>query len=282
MTITGSPLPGYTAYETLEIVKRGPILDVRLNRPEARNAMTFKMDAELDLILDEAEDDPEVAAVTLRGNGVLFCAGHDLKEVAAGYRSEGRPSGLPKHMTRPQMPRAWYFKKPLIAGVHGYVGPMGNHLIAGCDFVIAAEGTRFSFEQTRMGGGAAGGTILNFQLPMRVVKKLWLMGGWFDTEKALAMDYVQRVVPLEDLEGETLRWAEEAAKIPAEQYTGAKEMIHRCYEIRGLVGIAMIQNKVSGHGSVKDRKFFEMVQEVGLKDALKWRDGQFDQSVARV
>jgi enoyl-CoA hydratase/carnithine racemase len=255
----------YSTYETLEIIHRPPILDVRLNRPEARNAMTFQMDDELDQILDEAEDDPEIRAVTIRGNGPIFCAGHDLKEVASGYRTEGVPSGMPRSYRRPRMPRAWYFKKPLLAGVHGYVGPMANHFIAGCDFVIAAEGTRFSFEQTRMGGGAAGGTILNFQLPMRV-----------------DMDYVQRVVPLAELDAETDRWAIEASKIPSQQYAAAKEMIHRVYEIRGLVGIAMIENKVTGHGSAEDRKFFEMVQERGMKEALKYRDSQYDQSVAEI
>ncbi len=277
-----TPTTLYSTYETLEIIHRPPILDVRLNRPEARNAMTFQMDDELDRILDEAEDDPEIRAVTIRGNGPIFCAGHDLKEVASGYRTEGVPSGMPRSYRRPRMPRAWYFKKPLIAGVHGYVGPMANHFIAGCDFVIAAEGTRFSFEQTRMGGGAAGGTILSFQLPMRVVKKLWLMGGWFDADKAHDMDYVQRVVPADELDAETDRWAIEASKIPSQQYAGAKEMIHRVYEIRGLVGIAMIQNKVTGHGSAEDRKFFEMVQERGMKEALKYRDSQFDQSVAQI
>src|SRR5262245_36554997 len=144
-----------TEYETLLVNQRGPVLEVQLNRPEARNALSWQLHHEWDTVLDRAEDDPEIRVVTLTGTGPIFSAGHDLKEVAEGYATEGKPSGVPAHEP-PHLPRAWYFRKAIIAGVHGYVGPAANHLLASCDFVIAASGTRFSFEQTRMGGGGAG------------------------------------------------------------------------------------------------------------------------------
>jgi enoyl-CoA hydratase len=268
-------------YKTLLVEKRGPVVEVLLNRPEARNALSFELHHEFDAVLDAAEDDPEVRAVTLRGVGPIFSAGHDLKEVASGYATEGRPSGMPRHQV-PALPRPWYFRKALIAGVHGYVGPAANHLLGSFDFIIAAEGTRFSFEQTRMGGGGAGGTIIAMQLPMRVMKKLYMMGGWFDAEAARQMQYVQRVVAADEVEAETRRWAEEVSRVPEAQIRSAKEGIHRIYEIMGLVGIVGIGNKVSGHGSERDMSFFRMVQEQGLREALRFRDAQFDQSVAQI
>jgi len=262
--------------DLLQVTRRPPVLDVRLNRPQARNALTRRMEADLDALLDVAEADPEIRAVTIRGNGPAFSSGHDLQEATAEMTGEG-----PARRTR-GLPRPWYFGKALIAGVHGYVGPAANEWIAACDFVIAAAGTRFGFEQVRMGAESSGGLILNFQLPMLAVKKLWLLCGWFDADKALQWDYVQRVVPADKLDEETDRWALEAARTPPEHYALAKEAIHRAYEIRGLAGLALIQNKLSSRGLVHDQEFYERVQRDGLQAALKWRSAQFDTDVGRI
>jgi enoyl-CoA hydratase/carnithine racemase len=265
------------ATETVEVIRRPPILDIRLNRPAARNALTRAMEAFINGVLDEAEADPDIRAVTLRGNGPVFSAGHDLNEATADMTNPDVPPSRTKGL-----PRAWYFRKPLLAGVHGYVGPAANELIAPCDFVIAAKRTRFSFEQTRMGSETSGGTILNFQLPMRVIKKLWLMGGWFDADKALQMDYVQRVVPAEKLDEETDRWAIDAGKTPPEHYAAAKEAIHRSYEIRGLSGIVLIGNKSSSRGLTQDQEFYDIVDREGLKAALQWRRRQFEPELGQI
>lgn len=267
--------------------RRGPVMEVLINRPEARNAMNFPLDAEWDSLLDMAEEDPEVRVVTLRGVGPVFSAGHDLKEVADGYRNKDRATGQapPWEVAArrgPHLPRSWYFRKGLIAGVHGYVGPAAQHFLAPFDFVIAAEGTRFSFEQARLGGGGQGGTVISQLLPMRVLKKFWLMGGWLDADTALQLQYVQRVVPPEELEAEVNCWADQMAMVPPEQISNGKEGIHRLYEIQGLLGIVGIGNKISGHGSGRDKEFFAMVQERGMKEALKFRDAAFKPDIAKV
>jgi enoyl-CoA hydratase/carnithine racemase len=264
-------------YELIDVTWRPPVVDVRLNRPKVRNAMNRKMEADIDEVLDLAEADGEIRAVTIRGNGPVFSSGHDLAEAT------GDMTGTPQRRRKQrQLPRSWYFGKALIAGVHGYVGPAANEWIATCDFLIAAEGTRFGFEQVRMGAESSGGTILNLQLPMRVIKKLWLMGGWFDAEKALQLDYVQRVVPPDQLDAETDRWANEAARTPPEHYAMAKEAIHRAYELRGLADIVVVQNKLSSRGLVHDQEFYERVNRDGLKEALKWRSSQFDPEVGKI
>jgi enoyl-CoA hydratase len=271
-----------TDYKTLLVTQDGPIVEVLLNRPEARNALTFELEHEFNTVLDEAQDNPEVRVVTVRGVGPVFSAGHDLKEVAVGYSTEGKPSGAPSHKV-PQLPRPWYFRKALIGGLHGFVGPAAQHLIGSFDFLIAAEGTRFSFEQTRSAGGGAGGTIIAFQMPMRALKKLYMLGGWFDADTALKWDYVQRVVAPSEVEAETRRWAQQLALIPPEQIASAKEGVHRIYELMGLLNVVGVGNKVSGHsGNKQDKSFFEMVQEKGLKEALRFRDAMFEQEVAKI
>ena len=71
-------------FGTLAIVQDDGVVQIVLNRPEARNAISHQMQAEIDVALDAAEIDPEVKAVVLRGEGAIFSAGHDLKEQMGG------------------------------------------------------------------------------------------------------------------------------------------------------------------------------------------------------
>ena len=271
----------YDRFDTLLATKKGPILEVLLNRPEARNAITHAMEREITELLNLAADDDEVRVVTLRGAGKLFSAGHDLKEVAQGYIDEAKPSGVDPHRV-PALRSMWYFPKPIIAGVHEYVGPIAQDILAHCDFVIASEGTRFSFEQARMGAGVVYWSPLVFMFPMRVWKKLMMMGGWYTAEQALKWDFVQRVVPAERLEDEVRAWADELALVPPQQTKAAKLGIHRQYELMGLANMALVGNVVSGHGAESDREFFKIVLEQGMRKALAFRHNESDESVTQV
>jgi enoyl-CoA hydratase/carnithine racemase len=264
------------SYETLQIMTEGAVQEILLDRPEARNAINLKMEAELALVLDSAEADPDIRAVTIRGAGAIFSAGHDLKEFAQNYLREGDTIGRPE---LPTLPRAWYFSKPLLAGVHGYVGPEANRLIASCDFVIAAEDTRFSFEQARLGSAQPMDPIISFALPMGVVKKLWLMGGWFDADSALQWQYVQRVVPLDRLQHELRRWADQTAQVPPSRYASAKEAMRHQFAQRGLVPSTEV--RTFKRDSAREQ-FYHVLLEKGMKAALQYRDKSFDSDVSRV
>ena len=272
-----------TDYNTLIVSHNGPILDVVLNRPQAMNAITYEMTCELDQVLGEAMEDDGVNVVTLRGAGKVFSAGHDLKEVAPGFAAGKLPEYVDPHAP-PSLARTWYFTKPLIAGVHGFVGPAALKILADVDFIIAAEGTKFSFEQTRIHSSGPGGTALVFQLPMRVWKKLVMMGGWFDAEQALDFHFVQRVVPEDGVEAELRTWAEEIAKIPSKNIQMTKMGVHRQYELMGLVNMEAVQNRVVAHGGTpEDLAWWAKVAEGGdLKHAIRERDTGFDPDVSRV
>lgn len=137
-----------TEYEHLTVSIDGGIADVLLNRPEKRNALSRQMQTDFDQILMEAMLEDEVKVVMLRGAGKVFSAGADLIEAGESYIETGnfveKDPNAPPHLRR-----AWYFMKPLIAGVHGYVGPRAMLILGNFDFLIAAEGTRFSFEHSR-------------------------------------------------------------------------------------------------------------------------------------
>jgi enoyl-CoA hydratase/carnithine racemase len=133
-----------------------------------------------------------------------------------------------------------------------------------------------------MGSGIIHWSPLTFMFPMRVYKKLMMMGGWYTAEQALKWDFVQRVVPADQLDAEVRAWAEEIALVPPEQTRAGKLGIHRQYEIRGLVNMALVQNTYSGHGAKVDREFFQMVIDEGVGKAVKFRQTNSNDKVTQV
>ena len=268
-------------FKTLAIETEGAIMHVWLDRPEARNAWNREMSAEFDHCLDEAEHNEEVRVVTLRGKGPVFSAGHDLKELAADIVADAIPARPPSGMHR-----AWYFPKPVIAGVHGYVGPVAWDLLAHLDFIIATEGTRFSFEDARRGTGAPGGSPLALHFPPTVWKKLQMVGGWMTAEQAASLNFVARVVADTDsLDSEVRRWATDIASMPTVGIQRAKIGIHRNYELMGLAAMQLVQNtdpaSLNLHGPAA-LEWAKLVIRDGLKAGLQDRDQGFDQALSQV
>jgi len=271
-----------TEYENLMVDVTEGIVDVVLNRPEKRNALTFQMQTDFDRILAEAMVDDDVKVVMLRGAGKVFSAGQDLHEASEGYLATGNFISVDPHAP-PSLRRAWYFTKPLLAGVHGYVGPRASMILGNFDFIIAGTGTRFSFEQTRQSARGVGGEPFHMQIPMRVLKKLMMMGGWFDADQALDLHLVQRVVPPEEVAAETRRWAEQLTMIPSEHLQVAKMSIHRMYELMGLVNMAAVQNKIVGHEpTAENQAWWVEAAASGVKNALPSRNQGFDDDIARL
>ena len=288
-------------FELIEVYKKGSVLECWLNRPEKRNAISTAMEEEWEDILEIAQADDDIKVVTLQGRGKVFSAGADMKEYAATF-ADGSTQDSDGSLTRPpprsnpsrrlwplpavdnpMLPRSWYFRKTLIAGVHGYVGPYAQRMLAPFDIMIAAEGTRFSWEQARMGSQNHPLAIYAFQLPMRVLKQLLLLGGWFDAEQAAEWDLVQRVVPFESLNEEVAKFAETASTLKLETIAAYKEGIHRMYEIAGLNGMIGIGNNINAHvaGSRGD-EFHGTLKDSGMSDALKKRDVDVDPDVTKV
>jgi enoyl-CoA hydratase/carnithine racemase len=272
-----------TDYETLLVRVDGPIVEVLLNRPDKRNAINFQMVKDFNSVLGEAKYDRSVRVVTVCGEGKVFSAGHDLADVKgvaeARERGEAHPEIDP---LLPEVPmRSWYFPKPLVAGVHGFVGPEALKTIATFDFVLAAPATKFSYEQARVRTSAPGGNPLVFLLPMRVWKKLILMGGWFTAEQALDFHFVQRVVAEADLRPEVRAWAEHLATMPSGDVQIAKQGIHRQYELMGMLNMEMLQNRLPPlPANVADTFWSAMGDD--MKNALARRDADVDPLVTRV
>lgn len=271
-----------TNFNTLLIVENEGIVQIILNRPDRRNAITHEMQAEIDTALDEAELDDEVKAVVLRGAGLAFSAGHDLAEELAGNSFPAKTFPWARPSIGPALPRPWYFRKPLIGAVHGYVGPYAFALVACCDFNIAADNTRFGCEIFQGQYPDLAWLPLYLQLPFRVIEKLFLMGGWLDAEKALQFQFVQRVLPEDEVVAEALRWANQASMASPSEFAFSKERIRRSVE---LMGLSSLPSALTAYGPPHVPGGFDLgatIAEHGLKEALKIRDKFIDPEISRV
>lgn len=277
-------------FEFLKTRLDGQTLILSFNRPDVMNAINARMEAEFYEALARAENDEQVRVVLLKGEGRMFSAGHDIAQVAEEMFTGVEPATfMGKNWARTGlMLPSWNFTKPLLVAVHGYVGPHANAILLTCDYVIAAEGTRFSFEAAqKMSTGLPYGpyALLPFYFPMRALKKIWLAGGWFDAEQAMDLHYVQRVVPVEQLEAEALKHCRYLEGLPHQNQRDNKKGIHQMYEIWGLLQM-MIPGREMYAGGEEEMKVlmdhFRIIFEKGVAAAARQRTSNVDDSVSKL
>jgi enoyl-CoA hydratase len=164
--------------------RRGRVLLVTLNRPEARNAVDGATARGLVDAVAQLDDDPELAAGILTGAGRGFCAGMDLKAFARG-EDLGPMAAFVRGGSR----------KPLIAAVEGFALAGGLELALACDLIVAAAGARFGIPEVTVGQFAAGGGIL--RLPARIgygkAMEMAITGDSITAEEALGLGLVTHV-----------------------------------------------------------------------------------------
>jgi crotonobetainyl-CoA hydratase len=188
----------------VESERRDGVGLVILNRPEARNAVSDEVSRGVEAALDEFEADDDIRVVVLTGRGQTFCAGADLKMIAAGRGLEiaTERGGFGGVTSRD-------FPKPLIAAVNGPALAGGLEIVLACDLAVASAGAMFGIPEVKRGlFAAAGGLIrLPHRLPLAAAMELALTGDPIPAERALALGLVNRVVPTERVLDETLALA---------------------------------------------------------------------------
>jgi naphthoate synthase len=195
------------------------IAKLTINRPERRNAFRPQTLAELRDAFARARDDLEVGAVILTGAGPdAFCSGGDQGiRGADGYigddevakRGVGRLDVGDLHVQIRRLP------KPVVAMVAGYAVGGGHILHVVCDLTIAADNARFGQTGPRVGSfdGGFGAGLLARQVGAKRAKEIWMLCRLYSAEEALAMGLVNAVVPLADLERETVAWCREMLRL---------------------------------------------------------------------
>ena len=197
-------------YETAEGMAK-----ITIDRPEVRNAFRPQTVGELSAAFRLAQDDPEVGVVILTGEGPdAFCSGGDQKirgddgymgDDSVGRAGIGRLNVLDLQIQIRRCP------KPVVAMVAGYAIGGGHVLHVVCDLTIAADNARFGQTGPKVGSfdGGYGSGLLARSVGQKKAREIWFLCRQYDAEQALAMGLVNAVVPLADLEAETVRWCRE-------------------------------------------------------------------------
>ncbi len=202
-------------YEDIRYETSDGIAKITIARPEVRNAFRPETLIEISSALERAREDIEVGVIVLTGEGPLaFCSGGDQNVRGdTGYMAGGATLGR-FHVTdlHVQMRR---LPKPIVAMVAGYAIGGGNVLHVVCDLTIAADNARFGQTGPKVGsfdGGFGAGLLANLVGPKKA-KEIWFLCRQYSAEEALGMGLVNRVVPLEELEEETVAWCREMLEL---------------------------------------------------------------------
>jgi naphthoate synthase len=187
------------------------IAKITICRPEVHNAFRPQTLIEISHALNEAREDEAVGVIILTGEGgKAFCSGGDQRVRGdSGYQADANSTGR-FHVTdlHVQMRRT---PKPIVAMVAGWAIGGGQVLQVMCDLAIAADNARFGQVGPRVGSfdGGFGASLLSQLVGSRKAKEIWFLCRQYDAQQALKMGLVNTVVPLADLEQETVQWCRE-------------------------------------------------------------------------
>ncbi len=193
-----------------EKTEDGQIAKITINRPEVRNAFRPKTVREMLVAFDLAHEDPAVGAIILTGEGDLaFCSGGDQKVRGhAGYVGE---DGIPRLNILDVQKKIRSLPKPVVAMVAGYAIGGGHVLHIVCDLTIAADNAKFGQTGPKVGSfdGGLGSSYLARIVGQKKAREIWFLCRQYDAQQALDMGLVNTVVPLDQLEAETIQWCRE-------------------------------------------------------------------------
>jgi naphthoate synthase len=191
------------------------IAKITIARPEVRNAFRPETLIELSGALERAREDTSVGVIVLTGEGPdAFCSGGDQRVrgdsgYVAGGASVGRFHVTDLHIQMRRLP------KPIVAMVAGYAIGGGHVLHVVCDLTIAADNARFGQTGPRVGSfdGGFGVALLASQVGQKKAKEIWFLCRQYSAQEALEMGLVNTVVPVDELEEETISWCRDMLRL---------------------------------------------------------------------
>ena len=197
-------------YEDILVDHFEGITKITINRPEVRNAFRPETIQELSMAFKEAAEDDNTGVVLFRGAGdKAFCSGGDQKiRGDSGYVDN---DGVQRLNILDVQKKIRYMPKAVIAMVAGYAVGGGHILHMLCDLTIAADNAQFGQTGPKVGSfdGGWGASYMARIIGQKRAREIWFLCRFYDAQKALHWGLVNEVVPYEDLEKETVKWANE-------------------------------------------------------------------------
>jgi enoyl-CoA hydratase len=287
-----------TEYETILVEKERGRARITLNRPEKLNALSRKLQSELARALRDADEDNRVHCVILRGAGRAFSAGYDLTperrlegestdeqdRYADVYRHSQAYDDDVYRMEGAQRDRMTIFEmhKPVIGQLHGYCIAGGTDLMFLCDIVVAAEDVQIGFPPVRAMGGPPA-HMWTYHVGPQWAKYMLLTGDLISGKQAKEIGLVWDAVPIEQLEERVEELADRMAMIHPDLLSGNKRAVNLALELMGARTMQRLAAELDArmHTSPAMEDWRGRNREEGLKAALEWRDGRFNNPEAR-
>ncbi len=246
-----------------------------LNRPAKRNALSNALRGAIFEALEEADRDPEVRVIVLRGAGTCFSSGYDLAGLGElPFHTAGGQGQWARHVVEGCF-RMWDLAKPIIAQVHGWCLAGGSELAVACDLVYVAEDAQIGYPAVRT-MSPPDNQYHAWIVGMRSAMELMLTGDAFDGLEAVRLGFANRAFKGDDLEREVLAMAERIAKVDPELAQLNKRLVHRQMEAMGMrAGLrAGTDLHALGWHTPASRTYMAEMRK-GVTQALSTRDGAF-------
>ncbi len=254
------------AYQNIIVETSNHVTLIRLNRPDALNALNMELLRELGEALGEAQKNDKVRAIVLTGSEKAFAAGADIKMMAEKSFVEVFGGDLFTEEERAILKT----RKPIIAAVAGYALGGGCELAMMCDFIIAADTARFGQPEVNLGVMAGmGGTQRLTRLVGRAkAMDMNLTGRFMDAEEAERSGLVSRVVPAKKLMDEAMGAAQKIAEKSMITVMAIKEAVHRADEVPLSEGVLFERRVFHALFATEDQK-------EGMRAFAEKREPQF-------
>jgi enoyl-CoA hydratase len=230
---------------------RGRVGIIRLNRPQALNALNTAMIGEIAAAVDGFEADPGIGCMVVTGSDKAFAAGADIKEMATKTYMEAFMGNFAATWDR-----VAHARKPVIAAVAGFALGGGCELAMQCDIIIAADTAKFGQPEIKLGiiPGIGGTQRLTRAVGKAKAMDLILTGRMMDAAEAERSGLVARVVPAADLVAEAMKTADTIAAMSLPSVMAAKEAVNRAFEISLAEGVAFERRVFHALFATEDQK----------------------------
>ena len=254
------------AYQTLIVEIADHVALIRLNRPEALNALSGQLVSELAAAMKAADADEAVRCIVLTGSEKAFAAGADIKEMA----SKSYVDVLTDDLFGPEIEAIQRIRKPVIAAVAGYALGGGCELAMMCDFIICAENAKFGQPEINLGviAGIGGTQRLTRFVGKSKAMDMNLTGRFMDAAEAERSGLISRVVPVDRLLDEAMGAAKKIASKSAIAAMVAKEAVNRSYETTLREGLLYERRAFHALFATEDQK-------EGMSAFAEKREAQF-------
>jgi enoyl-CoA hydratase len=255
------------SYQNIIVESKGRVGIIRLNRPQALNALNRALISELIQAIDAFEADNDIGCMLITGNDKAFAAGADIKEMADQTFIEvylGNFAADWDHATRA--------RKPIVAAVAGFALGGGCELAMHCDIIIAADNAKFGQPEIKLGviPGIGGTQRLTRAVGKVKAMDMILTGRMMDAVEAEKSGLVARVVPAANLMDEAMKVADTIANMSLPSVLAGKEAVNRAFEGGLMEGVIFERRVFHALFATDDQK--EGMKAFVEKRPAKWKN----------